>query len=552
MTRPRGAKGAASSAPPTVDPDWWRGAVIFQIYPRSFQDGNNDGIGDLPGIIHRLPHVASLGVAAIRVSPFFPSPMLDFGYDVSEHCDVDPIFGTLNDFDCLVERAHDLGLKVLIDLMLSHTAENHSWFRESRSSRTNPKADWYWADAQPDGAPPNNWLSIFGGSSWEWDGERMQYYLHNFLPQQPDLNFHNPEVQDAVLDVVRFWMDRGVDGFRLDVVNFYFHDRQLRSNPALDPDLSNDTTAPAVNPYNFQDHLFDKTQPENLVFLERLRALLDTYEAKTTVGEVGEAQRGTAVQAAYTDGNRRLHMCYGFEFLAGAFPSGSRIGAILEDFARRGPDSWSCWAFSNHDVPRHPSRWELSEAELRLYAAILCSLRGSVCIYQREELGLTGASLTRTSAIPTGSGSGPSSKGRDGCRTPMPWTAEAHHAGVSESDPWLPLAMEHLDRAVSTQERDPGSTLNFYRALLDFRRAHPTLIKGSLELCDADDVALAFLREFDGRRMVCAFNLSGEDRKVALPCGEWRQDKYVPFEGVIEGGAAQLPPYQGLFALHLE
>ena len=266
-------------APPRAelvrDPDWWRGAVIYQIYPRSFQDSNGDGIGDLSGIIHRLPHVAELGVDAIWISPFFTSPQRDFGYDVSDYCDVDPMFGTLDDFDRVIATAHDLGVKVMIDLVLSHTSSDHPWFQESSADRDNPKADWYvWADAKPDGTPPNNWLSIFGGSAWEWDGERMQYYQHNFLIDQPDLNFHEPEVQDQLLDVARFWLERGVDGFRLDTINFYVHDKELRDNPALDVNSRNASIAPDVNPYNYQNHLFDKNQPENLAFLERFRLSL--------------------------------------------------------------------------------------------------------------------------------------------------------------------------------------------------------------------------------------------------------------------------------------
>jgi alpha-glucosidase len=223
--------------PLPTDRDWWRGAVIYQIYPRSFQDSNGDGIGDLAGIIHRLPYVASLGVDAIWISPFFPSPMLDFGYDVMNYRDVDPMFGSLGDFDAVIHRAHQLGLRVMIDLVLSYTSDQHRWFRESRGSRDNPKANWYvWADARPDGTPPNNWLSIFGGSGWEWDSERQQYYQHNFLKEQPDLNFHEPEVQDELLAVARFWLERGVDGFRLDTINFYFCDSELRDNPPLAPE----------------------------------------------------------------------------------------------------------------------------------------------------------------------------------------------------------------------------------------------------------------------------------------------------------------------------
>ena len=250
-----------------MDRDWWRGAVIYQIYPRSFQDSNGDGVGDLAGIAQRLPYVASLGVDAIWVSPFFKSPMKDFGYDVSDYCDVDPMFGTLADFDQLIATAHDLGLKVMIDQVLSHTADTHEWFTESRQSRDNAKADWYvWGDPKPDGTPPNNWLSIFGGSAWQWDTRREQYYLHNFLTSQPDLNFHNTDVQDALLDVCRFWLDRGVDGFRLDTINFYFADKQLRDNPALTLEERNGSIAPRVNPYTTKCILIPRTNPRISVF----------------------------------------------------------------------------------------------------------------------------------------------------------------------------------------------------------------------------------------------------------------------------------------------
>ncbi|MGR4000600.1 MAG: alpha-amylase family glycosyl hydrolase, partial [Alphaproteobacteria bacterium] len=251
---------------------WWRGAVIYQIYPRSFQDTNNDGCGDLNGIISRLEYIASLGVDAIWISPFFQSPMKDFGYDVSDYRAVDPIFGTLNDFKQLLNTAHKLNLKVMIDLVLSHTSDQHPWFAQSRADKTNDKANWYvWANPLPDGTPPNNWLSVFGGPAWQWDSQRCQYYMHNFLTAQPDLNFHNPNVQQALLDVANFWLNLGVDGFRLDTVNFYFHDQKLRNNPALKPELRNNSIAPSVNPYNFQDHIHDRNQTKNIAFLEQLR-----------------------------------------------------------------------------------------------------------------------------------------------------------------------------------------------------------------------------------------------------------------------------------------
>ena len=536
------------------DPDWWRGAVIYQIYPRSFQDSNHDGVGDLAGIIHRLPHVASLGADAIWISPFFRSPMLDFGYDVSDYRDVDPMFGTLGDFDALIRRAHELGLRVLIDLVLSHTSDQHPWFKESRASRDNAKADWYvWADARPDGTPPNNWLSIFGGSAWQWDGERMQYYLHNFLRAQPDLNFHNAEVQDELLAVARYWLDRGVDGFRLDTINFYVHDKKLRSNPALDPAERSDKTAPAVNPYTWQDHLYDKSRPENLKFLKRLRAVMDEYPDTTAVGEVGDDQRGLEIQAAYTAGGDKMHMCYGFEFLSPLPPTGRRVKEVLERYEEVIGDGWACWAFSNHDVVRHASRWNLSEPALRLYAALLLSLRGTVCLYQGEELGLTEAYVAfEDLQDPYGIEFWPKFRGRDGCRTPMPWVQDNQNGGFSDAKPWLPVAVEHLDRAVARQEADQGSTLAFYRAMIAFRKTHPAFAKGSLNIVAARDNHLALVREHEGARIFAAFNLSDAPQKLKLPAGKWRQDRAAPFAAEEAVGGATLPPWQAYFAVSEE
>jgi len=324
------------------DKDWWRGAVIYQIYPRSFQDSNGDGIGDLKGITSRLSHVAALGADAIWISPFFTSPMKDFGYDVSNYEDVDPIFGTLADFDALIAEAHRLGIRVMIDLVMSHSSDQHPWFVESRSSRFNAKADWYvWADAKPDGTPPNNWLSIFGGSAWHWHSTRMQYYMHNFLSTQPDLNLHNPEVQDALLNMTRFWLKRGVDGFRLDTINFYFHDKELRDNPSLAPDQRNANTAPAVNPYNFQEHLYDKNRPENLEFLKRFRAVMEEFPAIAAVGEVGDSQRGLEIVGEYTSDNDKMQMCYAFEFLAPDPLIPLRVVQVQQAFEAAAPHGWA-------------------------------------------------------------------------------------------------------------------------------------------------------------------------------------------------------------------
>ncbi|WP_062206852.1 alpha-glucosidase family protein [Aureimonas sp. AU12] len=528
---------------PLADRDWWRGAVIYQVYPRSFQDSNGDGIGDLAGIAARLPHIAGLGVDAVWISPFMTSPMDDFGYDVSDYRDVDPIFGTLHDFDALVARAHELGLKVMIDLVLSHSSDRHPWFAESRRDRTNSRADWYvWADAKADGSPPNNWLSNFGGSSWEWDAGRQQYYLHNFLISQPDLNFNHPAVQDAMLDVTRFWLDRGVDGFRLDTVNFYVHDAELRDNPPLAEAHWNERTAPRDRPYNRQDHLYDKNRPENLAFLRRFRALLDAYPAATAIGEVGELIRGIELMGEYTRGTDRLHMCYAFDFLNTVLPEVDDIRPVIERFSQAAADGWPCWAFSNHDVVRHATRWaaghEDREAILRLAAAILLSVRGSVCLYQGEEIGQTEAEIAYEDIVdPWGKRFWPTIKGRDGCRTPMVWESDAPQGGfTTAAHPWLPVPPEHLPMAVDRQVGQAGSLLEYYRAFLAFRRSHPALVRGDIAFLDWAPGLLAFRREFEGERIVCVFNLSGQPVDIAWPSDLER----VSALGPEAGGPAKL------------
>jgi len=535
--------------PAPVDKDWWRGAVIYQIYPRSFQDHNGDGIGDLVGITERLEHVADLGVDAIWLSPVFTSPMKDFGYDVSNYRDIDPSFGTLGDFDRLVEKAHRLGLKVIIDQVISHSSDKHPWFAESRQSRTNEKADWYvWADPNPDGTPPNNWLSIFGGSAWTWDSRRMQYYLHNFLVSQPDLNFHNKHVQDALLGEMRFWLDRGVDGFRLDTVNFYFHSEGLESNPVVKPEDFNASTAPAVNPYNFQEHLYDKSRPENLKFLKRLRALMDEYPGTTTVGEIGDSQHQLEVMAQYTTGGERLHMAYTFDYLGGTF-SAEHFHQAIANTEAQAPEGWICLAFSNHDVVRHVSRWAThgqQEAFTRLAAQLLLTMKGSVCLYQGEELGLTEAELAFEDLVdPYGIEFWPEFKGRDGCRTPMVWQANAHLGGFSTAPrSWLPVPFDHLTRAVDTQVNDPDSVLSFYRAFVAFRKKHPALVKGEIDLVDAPEGVLAFVRTVSNDKLLCIFNMSEKPVVFAIP--EGMAPKGVDAPGVVaqpENGSLSLAPF---------
>ena len=502
------------------DKDWWRGAVIYQIYPRSFQDSNDDGVGDLPGITRRLDHIAGLGVDAVWISPFFTSPMKDFGYDVSDYRDIDPMFGSLADFDALVARAHVLGLKVMIDLVLSHTSDQHPWFRESRASHHNPRADWYvWADARPDGTPPTNWLSIFGGPAWQWDGGRLQYYMHNFLASQPDLNFHNPDVQQAMLDVAQFWLDRGVDGFRLDTINFYFHDAQLRDNPPLPPALRNADTAPAVNPYNYQSHVYDKSQPEMLGFLERLRAVMDPYHA-AAVGEVGDSERGLEIMGLYTEGETRVQMSYGFEFLSDTPLTAARIADTFARLTAVAPGAWPCWAFSNHDVVRHVTRWRLPPAAVRAYTTLMMCLRGSLCLYQGEELALPEAEIAYEDLQdPYGIAFWPEFKGRDGCRTPMVWEAGAPQGGFSAAArTWLPIPAAHLPLAVDAQEADTGSVLHHYRAALAQRRAHPVLVTGAQSAIEVVGDVLRFTRGEGSETLAVAANLSD---RPAEGLGAW-------------------------------
>jgi alpha-glucosidase len=530
---------------------WWRGGVIYQIYPRSFADSNGDGIGDLAGITAKLDYIARLGVDAVWLSPFFKSPMKDFGYDVSDYCDVDPIFGALQDFDRLVRRAHELGLKVMIDQVYSHTSDQHPWFKESRSRRDNPKVDWYiWADAKPDGTPPNNWLSVFGGSAWQWDTGRRQYYLHNFLASQPDLNFHNEQVQDKLLEAGKFWLDRGVDGFRLDTANFYFHDTRLRDNPPWgDRPRTGSATAPA-NPYGFQEHRYDKTQPENIAFLGRLRALLDRYPGATSVGEI-DSDDPLATMAEYTSGTDRLHMAYTFSLLTTTF-SAQHIRATIEKLEARISDGWPCWSFGNHDVMRVLSRWggaEAPQALAKVLVALLGSLRGSICIYQGEELALSEADVPfEMLQDPFGIAFWPEIKGRDGCRTPMPWSTNDNFAGFSDAAAWLPIPDQHRQRAVDVQDRSAESVLNSYRRFLGWRRQHPALQRGNIEFVDAPQNGLALVREHEQEKILAAFNLSAEPVAVAIPRG-W---EVSPLEGhgfttAQAGAVVELPAYGAFF-----
>jgi alpha-glucosidase len=500
---------------------WWRGGVIYQIYPRSFLDTTGDGIGDLEGIRRQLDYVAGLGVDAIWISPFFLSPMKDFGYDVADYRAVDPMFGTLEDFDRVVEAAHERGLKVMIDQVLSHTSDQHPWFEQSRQDRLNPKADWYvWADPRPDGMPPNNWHSVFGGSAWQWDTRRCQYYLHNFLASQPDLNYHNPDVLETMLDEVRFWLDRGVDGLRLDAINFAFHDPQLRDNPPIEGEPGEPSTLPD-NPYGFQHHLYDKNRPEMLGLLRRLRRLADEYGEVVLMGEIGDAN-ARELMAQYTSGGDRLHMAYSFDLLTPQNSADFLRETVAGLEAELG-DGYACWSIGNHDAMRVTTRWGRGagpEQVSPLYTALVLSLRGAACLYQGDELGLTEAELRFDQLQdPYGINLWPRFKGRDGCRTPMPWIEDAHAGGFTRGEPWLPVPEEHRARAVSVQEADPESVLARCRRFLAWRRGQPALIEGDIQLHEAPEDVLLLERSLGRERLLVAFNLGAEPRSVPVPAG---------------------------------
>ncbi|QAU36056.1 DUF3459 domain-containing protein [Janthinobacterium sp. 17J80-10] len=482
--------------------------IIYQVYPRSFCDTNNDGIGDLAGIEKKLPYIKSLGVDAIWISPFFKSPMKDFGYDVADYRAVDPIFGDMADFKSLMKSAKALGLGVMVDIVMSHTSEEHTWFKQSRA-RENDKADWYlWADPKPDGSPPNNWVSVFGGAAWRWDAERRQYYFHSFLSSQPDLNMHHPGVQDAVLAAMEFWLDLGVSGFRFDACNHIFQDLQLRNNPPRDD------TSKALHPYGFQLHVYDQARPEMDAFLQKIRTLLDAYGA-TSLAEVG-GHDALKLMGQYTRPGR-LHSAYSFALMQ---PDSSaahvrNVIATLEETIRL--PGVACYAMSNHDKPRVASRWQNGrdrEQTAREMLALLFAMRGDICLYQGEELGLPQADVPfEKIQDPFGISFWPKFKGRDGCRTPMPWTNDVH-GGFSATEPWLPADPVHTDMNVASQEADPGSTLRFAREVIALRKARPELNQGRLVLRDAPDGILAFSREHEGSRIECLFNMDTEPRRM--------------------------------------
>lgn len=507
---------------------WWQGAVIYQVYVRSFCDGNGDGQGDFSGLTEKLDYIKALGVDAIWLSPIHPSPNRDWGYDVSDYEAVHPDYGTLADFDRLLAEAHARDLKVVLDEVLCHTSDEHPWFQDSM--RRGEKADWYvWADPKDDGTAPNNWLSVFGGPAWSYQPARRQHYHHKFLRQQPKLNWQNPEARKAALNVIDFWLERGVDGYRLDVANGFLHDPALTDNPPVPMALRTDFNWADAD--NQQEHLYDCNLPENIEVLQEIRHRVEAHGDRFVLGEFSEGYERAGAFAAPDEG---LHAAYTFymlrqKLLAPGFITGNY--ALLADHPRH----WPVVAFCNHDIMRTVSRFggapEGDPALAKLLLALLFAIKGSVCLYQGEELGLTEVDLRRDQLRdPVGDLYYPIFKGRDGCRTPMPWDAAAPNLGFSSGTPWLPLGPAHRDLAVSEQQADPNSALAFARRFLAARKNHPALITGSMKFIPAAAAILAFTREVEGERLLCVFNMSREPaafdlagldyEALALGCGE--------------------------------
>ena len=533
---------------------WWRDGVIYQIYPRSFADSNGDGVGDLKGIIDHLDHLndgtaqeasdgvpGSLGVDAIWLSPIYPSPMHDFGYDVADYCGIDPSYGTLDDFERLLSEAHARGIRVIMDLVPNHTSHLHPWFIESRSSRNNPKRDWYiWRDR------PNNWQSIFGGSAWQWDETSSQYYLHLFLPEQPDLNWRNPEVQEAIFAAARFWLQRGVDGFRIDVADRLIKDAELRDNPAR---------IGGLRAYDRQQHAYDLLQPEVHDIWKSFRRLLDEYPERMCVGEV--AGSVSTIADFYGQSDDELHMAFNFNLTHSPWRAPAFHQALSDWESTLPSGSWPCYALSNHDVQRHVSRYgagRFTEPRAKVAAALLLTIRGTPFLYYGEEIGMRNVSIPRSEILdPPGRRYWPAYRGRDGCRTPMQWSA-APHAGFTVGVPWLRIGPNFRTVNVEAQQQDPDSLFSFYRRLIRLRRQTPALQRGSyLAVLDRPIGAMAFLREMEDQAVLVALNFSSQSglvdlRDAELPSGRWRVllSSAQCKEGLLVTDRIGLDPYEAV------
>jgi alpha-glucosidase len=516
---------------------WWQRGVIYQIYPRSFQDSNGDGIGDLQGIIERLDHVVTFGADAIWISPIYPSPMADFGYDVADYCDVAGIFGNLAEFDRLVAQAHLRGLRLILDFVPNHTSNEHLWFLESRSSRHNPKRDWYiWRDAGRNGGPPNNWLSHFGGSAWEWDETTKQYYYHSFLKEQPDLNWRNPAVKHAMYDVLRFWLDRGVDGFRVDVLWLLIKDHQFRDNPV------NPGYLPGQSSHNRLLARYTANRPEVHAIVVEMRAVMDAYPDRVLIGEIYLPIK--QLVRYYGRDLKGANLPFNFQLLSSAW-NASSIARIIEEYeAALPPGAWPNWVLGNHDNPRIASR--IGAAQARVGAMLLLTLRGTPTIYYGEEIGMKDVPIAPEQVQDPAEKNEPGlGLGRDPERTPMPWNGSPF-AGFTSGKPWLPLGPDHERVNVEALSDSRESILNLYRRLMKLRRANSALTQGQIEAVAVQENVLKYERCQGDERLVIILNLGPEGALVSHPSGRLLLSTYLDRAGEGVGGIASLRANEGI------
>ncbi|WP_404710714.1 alpha-amylase family glycosyl hydrolase [Sphingomonas sp. MMS24-J13] len=542
--RPERATGIA-------DPAWWQAGVIYQIYPRSFQDTNGDGIGDLAGIERRLDHLVALGVDALWISPIYPSPMVDFGYDVSDYIGVHPMFGTMADFDRLLAAAHDRGLRLLLDFVPNHSSDRHPWFLESRASRDNPKRDWYiWRDPAPDGGPPNNWISDFGGSAWQWDAATGQYYYHAMLVEQPDLNWRNPGLKAAMLDAMRFWFDKGVDGFRVDILWHMIKAADFPDNPA------NPHWHPGMADMHKVLQLHSTDQPEVFAIAAEMRALADAYSAKgrerVLVGEIYlPIER---LMAYYGKDREGVHLPFNFQLIEAPWDARALHRMIADYEAALPPGGWPNWVLGNHDRPRIAAR--VGVAQARVAAMLLLTLRGTPTLYYGDELGIGPVEIPPAKVQDPRELREPGlGFGRDPVRTPMPWDTSAN-AGFTTGEPWLPLNSDWPTRNVAVEREDAGSMLALYRELLRLRRAHEVLSIGDVRLIEAEGDVLAYERVNSNERVAIVLNLGGEMQRMPALDGTF-QPLFSTLRHPREGGDPYSPtlkvigPNEGLI-LHAQ
>ncbi len=484
---------------------WWQTGIVYQVYPRSFMDTNGDGVGDLTGIESKLDYLKWLGVKAVWVSPCYRSPMKDFGYDVADYCDIDPLFGTMADLDRLLDEIHAREMKLIMDFVPNHTSDQHPWFIESRSSSDNPKRDWYiWKDARPDGEPPNNWLANFGGIAWTWDKHTQQYYYHAFLSEQPDLNWRNPEVQSAMMNILRFWLNKGVDGFRVDVMNHLIKDAEFRDNPA------NPMWKPGDHPYRRLIPAYSSDRPEVHDIVAMMRRTFDEFDQRVIIGEIYlPIQRLVTYYGQNGDG---AHLPFNFQLLSKPWDARILAATIDRYEAALPPGGWPNWVLGNHDRSRVASR--VGPAQAKVAAMLLHSLRGTPTMYQGDEIGMENVNIPPDKIVdPPGVTIG---EGRDPERTPMQWDASPYAGFTTAAEPWLPVAPDYASRNVAKERDDPGSTLSLYAKLIVLRQSEPTLMVGSYRPVPAEGNLLAYIRAHESERFLAALNLGHKAETFAL------------------------------------